>query len=81
MYQIDEENLPATVTITMDPRMYQRLEVQADIEGYPSLEAYLHHVILMTAIQIRIEDIGDINSPSDAMRYIDELKEWMGGTK
>lgn len=80
MYQIDEQNFPATITLTMDPCMYQRLEVQADIEGYPSLEAYLHHVILMTAIQIRIEDIGDINSSSDAMRYIDELKKWIGSS-
>jgi hypothetical protein len=75
----DETHLPVSITISMDSRMAQILEIQAEIEGYLNLESYLHSIILRDAVRVKIESLPDVESPDQAIAYISELHDWVRG--
>jgi len=65
------------VTIRMDARMLRTLEGQADVEGFSSVECYLHTIIFRVAVTTWLEDLAEPETEEEQAAFTREMKDWL----
>lgn len=82
-YELEADDEPSgslsSINVEMNSRMLNKLSIQAQIEGFGTVEHYLHSIIFREAAKIWLEDLPDLQTPEEESAFVQGLKDWMKG--